>query len=288
VGSNGAVYDAIRNSDPLFYIAAGDFHYGNITSNSPAKFRSVYAKQLEAPAQSALYRSVPIAYVWDDHDYGGNNANAKSESKPAAQSVYREVVPHYPLKANTGAIFQAFDVGDVRFLLTDLRSERGSQLEGESKTMLGVAQLAWLKQELLEASRSRALVVWVSSVPWIGSGSDGWGGYQDERREIAEFITANKIDNLLMLGGDAHMLAIDDGSNAEGGFPVMHAGALDRPGSEKGGPYSEGAEPGSGQFGLVTVVDDGGPTVRVQLSGRNYEGEEIISYVFTANRRVWP
>jgi hypothetical protein len=88
-----------------------------------------------------------------------------------------------------------------------------------------------------------------------------------------------------MLGGDAHMVAIDDGSHAEGGFPVMHAGALDRPGSKKGGPYSEGAVPGAGQFGLVTVLDDGGPTVRVELSGRNYKGEEILAYGFTVRRR---
>ena len=61
-----------------------------------------------------------------------------------------------------------------------------------------------------------------------------------------------------MLSGDAHMLAIDDGThNTYGGsgpgFPVFHAGALDRPGSLKGGPYSEGAVPDGGQFGVIEV-----------------------------------
>jgi hypothetical protein len=44
-----------------------------------------------------------------------------------------------------------------------------------------------------------------------------------------------------MISGDAHMVAIDDGTNSDyadgggGGFPVFHAGALDRSSSVKGG-----------------------------------------------------
>ena len=41
------------------------------------------------------------------------------------------------------------------------------------------------------------------------------------------------------MSGDAHMLAVDDGSHTPGGFPVMHASPLDKKGSIKGGPYVE-------------------------------------------------
>jgi hypothetical protein len=90
-----------------------------------------------------------------------------------------------------------------------------------------------------------------------------------------------------MLSGDAHMLAADDGSNnvfasdgAGPAFPVFHAAALDRPGAVKGGPYSEGAYPGGGQFGLLTVTDAGG-SVTVRFSGRTWEDEELVSHEFT-------
>ena len=85
-----------------------------------------------------------------------------------------------------------------------------------------------------------------------------------------------------MLSGDAHMLAIDDGSNNRYGpsgermFPVMHASALDRSGRLKGGPYSHGAVKGGGHFGLMTVEDDGSDNVNIILSGRNYRDEEIM------------
>ena len=89
-----------------------------------------------------------------------------------------------------------------------------------------------------------------------------------------------------MLSGDAHMLAIDDGSNntfdtagTGPGFPVFHAAALDRPGKVKGGPYSEGTYPGGGQFGLMTVTDAGN-SVHVEWNGKNYLGETLVHYEF--------
>jgi hypothetical protein len=85
-----------------------------------------------------------------------------------------------------------------------------------------------------------------------------------------------------MVSGDAHMLAADDGSNSDyarsGGFPVFQAAALDRRGSVKGGPYSEGTFPGDGQFGLISVEDEGGRTVRVTMRGLNWQGEELVRH----------
>jgi phosphodiesterase/alkaline phosphatase D-like protein len=129
----------------------------------------------------------------------------------------------------------------------------------------------------------------VNSVPWIAAaatGSDSWAGYPGERRELANFVARHGIRNLLMLSGDAHMVAIDDGTNnryatdGDGSFPVMHAAALDRRSEVKGGPYSEGAFGGSGQFGTVSVRDVGGSRVAVTLTGWNYRGERLVSYSF--------
>jgi len=295
-GSNGAVYDAIRESDPLFFLAIGDWFYGDIVTNNPDLYRAAYRDTLTRPAQAALYRSTSTGYVWDDHDYGGNNADRDSPSREAATAVYRELVPHYPLPAGEGnaAIYQAFTAGRVRFIMTDTRSERtpASAPDGPAKSMLGSQQKEWLKSELLAARDRYALIVWVNPDPWIdlaSAGADTWGGYDTERRELAGFIADNGISNILMLSGDAHMLAIDDGTHSDysakggAGFPVFHAAALDRQGSSKGGPYSEGAYPGAGQFGLVTVEDNGGPEVNVSLSGRNWKSEEIVSYEFTVS-----
>ena len=282
VGSNGAVFDAIRREHPLLYLTTGDLFYANIDENSRGRFLDEYQRALGQPAQDALHRTTPIAYTWDDHDFGGDGSDATAESRPAATWSYRAAVPHYPLPRADGPIYQAFTVGRVRFVLLDTRSER------TPATMLGARQRAWLERELLAARDGAGLTVLVTSVPWIGDVADGWGGYAAERASLSRFIARHRIDNLLMLGGDAHMVAIDDGSHSDysgtgrAGFPVMHAGALDRAGSVKGGPYSEGTFPGAGQYGTVRVDDRGG-RIRITLTGRRYDGATLVRHEFTVS-----
>lgn len=295
VGSNHIVFDTIRQQNPLFFLHSGDLHYEDIGVNDVELFRAAYETVLTTPRQAELYRSTAIAYMWDDHDYGPNNSDRTAPGREASRLTYQLYTPHYPLPAGAGdvPIYQAFTVGRVRFILTDTRSERSpnGNPDDASKTMLGTTQKAWLKNELLSANGNYRLIIWLNSVPWINSptaGSDTWGGFTTERTELANFIKDNNILGLFMLSGDAHMLAIDDGSNSGyatgggGAFPLMHAASLDRPGSTKGGPYSHGTFPGRGQFGLITITDIGLETVDVTLSGRDEDNNELVSHTFTS------
>ena len=282
VGSNGAVFDAIAATDPLLYLITGDLHYGDILEEDRERFEEVLDLTLTRPAQSELYRSVPIAYVWDDHDYGFNNGSSLSAGRAAAMDVYRTYVPSYPLAGPQTSVHQSFTVGRVRVILTDARSER---IPGV--TMLGIKQKEWLIDELETSSKTHALVLWINPVPWVGDSSDDmWGGFAEERTEIAQVIADNDIENLVMLSGDAHMVAYDNGTNTNyssepgPGFPLLHAAALDRPGSVKGGPYSGEVVPGGGQFAVIDVVDDG-DDVSVTLEARNWENETIFRHEFT-------
>jgi len=290
-GSNHAVFETIRSLNPLFFFHLGDFHYQNIAVNDPNVFRQAYETVLASPNQSRLYREVPFIYIWDDHDFGPNNSDSTAPGRLASRLTYQEYVPHFPLAFGSGdiSINYAFTAGRVRFIVCDNRSARSpnSSPDDSSKTVLGTTQKAWFKQELLDAKSKYPLIVWVNSLPWIGlTGDDGWYAYTNERRELANFIKDNDIKNLCMISGDAHMLAIDDGTNSGyatgggAGFPVMQAAALDQNGSVKGGPYSEGTFPGGGQFGLMTF-NDTGDSIRVDWSGRNYLNQEIVSYGFS-------
>ena len=132
----------------------------------------------------------------------------------------------------------------------------------------------------------------MSTVPWTGKADpkvDTWAGFADERAEVADFFKAEGLaGRVCVLSGDAHMLAIDDGSHADfavgGGMPipVFQAAALDRKGSEKGGPYSHGTKPGRGHFGRMRVKDDG-MRLRVEWAGMNADGEVVkgMEYAFT-------
>ena len=350
-GSTSDVYDRIREHAPLFYMNMGDFHYLNITTNLRSRFRAAYDAVLASPQQADLYRNVPFVYIWDDHDFGGNGSSKTAPSRPAARLTYQEYVPHYPLGAGSGdiPIYQSFNVGRVKFILTDLRSERDAvtNKDDATKSMMGQRQKDWFKRELLTANGKYPLICWVSSVPWLGEkGSnyyrgvktnqfgyihhtnlvadlaantnnasntntnaergrrggraprppgaglqdeDHWSIYVIERWEIADFIKTNRISGVVILHGDSHMLAADDGRNgdyATGGgapIPVLCAAPLDQDPSLKGGPYSQGVykvSKGEGCFGLMTVYDRG-DSIEVVYSGRNNKDEEKISLHFS-------
>jgi hypothetical protein len=299
------IFRAIAHQKPLFFLQLGDFHYSNIGDNNPRRFRNAMLKNVAGTNQMDLYRSMGIAYVWDDHDFGPNNSNWENPSREAAHLVYRQLVPHYPLvlthesPERAAPIAQAFTVGRVRFVLSDLRSEHSR----ETSSLMGSRQREWFFKELLNAAKTHVLIVWVSSVPWISEqGGDNWAGGREERTIIANFVKKHNIP-LCIIAGDAHMLAIDDGSHsdyADGGgsppIPVFHAAALEREGRYKGGPYSHGAKAGTLQFGLLDI-EDNGRTLRVTVSGRDgsdgigdtiaiatQDGDTPLQYSFTLPR----
>lgn len=328
-GSTSEVFDRIREHDPLFFLHLGDFHYLDIRQNSRRLFRAAYDRVLASPQQSDLYRAVPLVYMWDDHDMAGNRSDGGDMAQLAARDVYQQYVPHYPLVFGRRGdpLSQSFAVGRVKFIVTDLRSQRShiTNRDDARKTMLGSAQKEWFKQELLSANGRYPLILWVSTDPWIGaprtnyyhwvptnqfgfihhtqfvgdassrtnrSGpveDDHWSVFQTERREIADFIKANRVRGVAILHGDSHMLAADDGTHSDyatgGGapIPVMCAAPLDQSPSIKGGYYSQGVyrvREGEGAFGLLTVTDHGG-RIDVAFSGRNSRDEEKISLTFS-------
>ncbi|KAI9918479.1 hypothetical protein PsorP6_012007 [Peronosclerospora sorghi] len=288
--SNPKVFEAIKNEKPLFFIHTGDLHYHNLEENNVAAFRDAYNSMFTSPAgQAMLAMHVPFAYMWDDHDFGPDNSDATARGRNASVQAYREYVPHYPLlggRSRSNTVHQAFTIGRVRYLLTDLRSARtpNAARAAPTKTVLGKKQKAWFKSELLRASGDRdvRLIVWVNTMPWIDD-ERKWGHFVHEQQELVHFIKGqglNKWVPIVIISGDAHMLAVDDGRHSPGNLTVFHAAALGRPGSIKGGPYSHGAYPGSGQYAVMDITDEGdrGHRVCLYYRGMNIHKGTLIEY----------
>ena len=310
--SDSKIFDVIRNYNTpslALFIHMGDLHYRNDFLNEETNiddYRKNYDKVMTQDKQRNFYQNLPIAYIWDDHDYGPNNSDATHTLKYIASQAYREQVPHYYLEesveetSQTGAIYQSFMIGRVRFIMTDNRFYKDKLPEENSSignSILGTRQKKWFFEQLRQGkvnqnANKERLTIWVNSIPWIAGGEgfetkDAWDRYPAERREIANFIKDNGIDKLLMISGDAHMLALDDGEegsansyaqNGGGSFPVIHAASLDSKPSVKGGPYNNGAIKGRKQWGVLHFTDDGNKIeVKVELKKMN---ETKIKKVF--------
>jgi phosphodiesterase/alkaline phosphatase D-like protein len=288
-------FDAIVAERPLLFIHMGDLHYMDTNSTNVEEYRANYDSVLNQPNQAALFRNMPIAYIWDDHDFCGNDSDGTATGRDAARTVFRERTPHYPIASTGGTMAQAFTLGRARVIMTDLRSgsSPATQKESASKTRMGASQKAWFKQELISARDAGfPLVLWVSSHPWIMPaqiGNDGWGGFATERTEIANFIRDNHITNVVMLSGDMHALAFDDGTHSDyatgGGAPitVLQAASLTHIGAAKGGPFTGGPFLEGQQYGILEVFDTGGPSVACRFTGKRVGEGDKLSYIFSSS-----
>lgn len=275
--SNHRVFDAIRQADPLLLAHLGDFHYANIATNDEALYRTAIEGQFAQARRAEMHRSIGNVYIWDDHDFGADDSDGTSVSRAAASAVYRQTVPHHTLPAGSGdnPIYQSFRVGRVRFIATDLRHQRSpnSATDDASKTMLGATQKAWFKAQL-DAARvdGDVLIVWLNSQVWKVDppftgidtpNGDHWGSFATERAELANYIADNNIPQVMILGGDAHFVAFDDGRHTDysdsGGAPIpeCHASAFDGGGNSRGTNWMSGTSEGGGRYGLVNFTDDG-------------------------------
>jgi len=131
--------------------------------------------------------------------------------------------------------------------------------------MMGEEQLTWFLNEIKESSSKHPLVIWVSSVPFTAEkrkGGDSWAGFTCERRDIANFIKENNIDNLMIVSGDAHCILYNNGEEknysdyeGEGLFEILASPLDNWATSVKGGPWTEVYRPKEGQkvYGMVEV-----------------------------------
>lgn len=252
--------------DPDFFIHLGDFHYDDITTNSPSSFRAGYDKQFaKSDSQSDMLANVPTYYQWSDHDFGGNNSVASVASNPAANSVYRECVPHPTLEQTTTGIYYTFTYGRVRFIMTDQRSFKSANgaTDDSSKTVLGTTQKAWFKDVITNATEQ--LIFWCCDTAWTDTSAadDEWESYDTERQELATHIV-NSGKNVIILGGDQHAVAAHDGTGttSPGNIVCMYAAPFSKSSSIKGtwtvGPYPASGSSVVNQYGFIDITDAGG------------------------------
>ncbi|HMP85875.1 MAG TPA: alkaline phosphatase D family protein, partial [Lacibacter sp.] len=289
LNSRNPVWQRIREKDPLFMLVSGDLHYSDPNSTNVNVHRIPYEDRvLSIENTRTLFNNVPIAYVWDDHDFSGDDSNASSTGANSAKQAYREYVPHYPfgtgITSGNSAIYQSFVIGRVRFLLTDLRSEKTDD------AVMSAQQVQWFRQQCLEAKAQQQLICWVSSFGITANNTDAWGGTSAnlaQRNELFSFLAANNIDNLFVLSGDAHAAGIDDGANTDCSgvldthtcprftcslnprYPLLQAAGLSNTVSIKGivtNILPMTGQDHHGQYAKVDVTDNGSDSVTVRFT----------------------
>jgi alkaline phosphatase D len=293
------IWESILAYKPDLFIFAGDNVYGDSTDRELKELKAAYAQARQMPGYATLRQSVRHLAIWDDHDYGINDAGADMPFKAEAKEEFLKFwdVPADDPRRQQEGIYHAESFGTAgqrtQIILLDIRSFKSPWLPSPNrgalgmeryipdndpaKTMLGPAQWAWLAERLREPADLR-LVVSSIQVLAEGHGWERWGNFPRERRKLFELVRQTRAENVIFLSGDRHLGALyreTDGTP----YPLTE---ITSSGLTKYFPTSR--EPGPNRLGMVFgranfgAIDIDWWEKKVRLSIRDEAGQPVRSH----------
>ena len=155
-------------------------------------------------AYQAFANHTPIFAIWDNHDYGGTDPDKYYEYKTQSRAAFGKYWPNPTYVEQDASIYYKFRAGDAEFFALD---NRWNMVHGV--TMLGAAQLTWLKNSLLSSTaKFKFILSPVTFSDFATAGYDTWRGFPAERTDIVNFITQTNIKNVVFLTGDQHWTGV--------------------------------------------------------------------------------
>ncbi len=205
-------------------LLCGDTPY--IDTSDREKNRQRHRAFLTQPGLAEIARTRPTLGTWDDHDFGANDSDGSKVDRETIRTVFTE----YRGQANFGekgeGIYTTFRRGPVEVFLIDARyfSQTGpSPVDPQKKTLLGPRQWEWLKAALL--SSTAPFKVLATGMVWHDKPNrekDDWETYAHEREALFDFLAANTIGGVVLLGGDVHVSLLLEHLPAERlGYPLF-------------------------------------------------------------------
>ncbi len=206
-GSEHEIFESIHQKRPEFMLWLGDNTYlREVDWNSRTGFLHRYTHTRSLPEMQPLLASTHHYAIWDDHDFGPNNADGSFAMKKTASEVFKLFWgnPNYDV-INKGGITGHFQWADLDFFLLDNRYYRTSNYNHtEERQMLGKEQIDWLINVL---SFSRAPFKFIAiGGQFLSSEAmhENHAIFQNERNYLIQKIREAKIEGVIFLDGDRH------------------------------------------------------------------------------------
>jgi alkaline phosphatase D len=297
------IWDAVLAYKPELFIFAGDNVYGDVRDGRRVEepdlissLRESYARAAAIPGFMMVKQTVPHLVIWDDHDFGLDDAGAEFAGKSEAKAAFLDFwnVPAADGRRSREGVYHAQAFGasgmrtqvillDTRFFRSPLKPTDERGVSGKeryvpdndpNKTMLGPDQWAWLEDRLREPADLRLIV---SSIQVVaeGHGWERWGNLPRERQRLYDLIRTTEARGVLFLSGDRHMGALyRETEGTPYSFLEITSSGLNqlRPAKPEAGPNRLGDTYEAVNFGTVEI--DWGQR-SVALSLRDLNGKPV-------------
>ncbi len=217
------IFNTIKDENYDLFLMIGDNVYGDSEREDLLELREAYDKQRQN--FDNLNLNFPFEAIWDDHDYGLNDAGKEYAYKEDAKELFLDFwnIPMDDVRRSRDGLYfewiQTIDGITVQMLFLDTRFFRDALLPTDERgapgkerylphtdtslTMLGVDQWNWLEEKMNIQVDHRIIV---SSIQFLamGHGWEAWKTLPHERQKLIDIIDQSSSDNVLILSGDRH------------------------------------------------------------------------------------
>lgn len=298
------IFNTIKKAQPDVFLYLGDNVYQSKETSEMdlPNLKAGYQLLSQSKSFASLRKAIPLLPIWDDHDYGLNDAGGSYKPKHHSEEIFNHVWEMAKIDddSKTPGVYYSKTIGpkgqrvqlimlDTRFFRSDLvKVKKPKPLSAKflpnndtTTTMLGQIQWQWLENQLEQPADLRLLV---SSVQVLTSAgwSEGWHLFPHEQQRLIKLLA--KQDKLLIVSGDRHFANFYQKPLANGKvLTEFTSSSLNLPITGKAKtvfeqhiePYQLAAGIYEANFGMITIdwenkqlamkiIDGGGKAVRTQ------------------------
>lgn len=205
-GFNAGIFEVMRRRKSDFMLWLGDNIY--YLGKQYSSYDNMFARNLSVrnffPVLQLFMAEQPNYAIWDDHDYGWNDADRTFPLKDTALHIFKGFWPNtYSSEDTFKGTFFTFRYYDAEFFMTDDRFYRAP--EGDTAgDYFGAKQLTWLKNKLLRSDATFKFIVTGSQVLNDSYYGESYAKYPRERNSLLDFIASNNVKGVIFLTGDKH------------------------------------------------------------------------------------
>jgi alkaline phosphatase D len=207
-GGQYEIFSSIYRQKPDIMLWLGDNTYLREPDwNTRTGIFHRYTHTRSVPELQPLLASVHHYGIWDDHDFGPNDADGSFIHKDKTLEAFKLFWPNpsFGVQGQMG-ITSAFQWGDIDFFLLDNRYHRSSNYRTTGQAqLLGDVQIEWLIDALKFSRAPFKLVAVGGQVLNSAKVYENFSNHpSDERERLLKRIEEEKIKGVIFLTGDRH------------------------------------------------------------------------------------
>jgi len=216
------LWEPVRALEPDVWAWLGDIVYAD--TEDIEKTRALYAAQSARPDYAALVASTRVVGIWDDHDYGRNDAGREYGSRAESQVALLDFLaePASSARRRQLGTYASYTFGEdrrrVKLILLDARYHRDPK--GPKADTLGAEQWSWLEHELTSGAAELTVVASGYQLVPEQHQNEKWANFPAARRRFLDLLAKPNVPGVVLLSGDRHFAELSRLENPALGYPL--------------------------------------------------------------------